>query len=71
MAHGFRFFSIWTVDLAYLLHEYSVNFSFFTVTLGANPEYSTEAFYKVSYYSCHCSLINVAYASSVYFSSHG
>ncbi|KAM0953385.1 putative guanylate cyclase [Dioscorea sansibarensis] len=38
--------SIWTVDLAYLLHEYSVNFSFFTVTLGANPEYSTEAFYK-------------------------
>ncbi|KAJ0987840.1 hypothetical protein J5N97_006196 [Dioscorea zingiberensis] len=38
--------SIWTVDLAYLLHEYSVSFSFFTVTLGANPEYSTEAFYK-------------------------
>uniref|UniRef100_A0A1D1ZJF3 Uncharacterized protein C22orf13 n=1 Tax=Anthurium amnicola TaxID=1678845 RepID=A0A1D1ZJF3_9ARAE len=38
--------SIWTVDLAYLLQKFSITFSFFTVTLGANPEFSSEAFYK-------------------------
>ncbi|CAA6661712.1 unnamed protein product [Spirodela intermedia] len=39
--------SIWTVDLAYLLKKFSIKFSFFTVTLGANPDFSSEAFYKV------------------------
>jgi hypothetical protein len=39
--------SIWTVDLAYLLNKFSVSFSFFTVTLGANPQYSAESFYRV------------------------
>ncbi|CAA7398085.1 unnamed protein product [Spirodela intermedia] len=38
--------SIWTVDLAYLLKKFSIKFSFFTVTLGANPDFSSEAFYK-------------------------
>lgn len=38
--------SVWTVDLAYLLHKFSVNFSFFTVTIGANPQYSAETFYR-------------------------
>ncbi|OVA17746.1 Guanylyl cyclase [Macleaya cordata] len=38
--------SIWTVDLAYLLEKFSVRFSFFTVTVGANPDYSVETFYK-------------------------
>ncbi|XP_042465322.1 guanylyl cyclase 1-like isoform X1 [Zingiber officinale] len=38
--------SIWTVDLAYLLHKFSVKFSFLTVTLGANPEYSAESYYR-------------------------
>ncbi|KAG8085800.1 hypothetical protein GUJ93_ZPchr0010g9035 [Zizania palustris] len=38
--------SIWTVDLAYLLNKFSVYFSFFTVTLGANPQYSAETFYR-------------------------
>lgn len=38
--------SIWTVDLAYLLHNFSVNFSYFTVTFGANPNFSVETFYK-------------------------
>lgn len=38
--------SIWTVDLAYLLQNFSVNFSYFTVTLGANPSFSVETFYK-------------------------
>ncbi|KAJ3668908.1 hypothetical protein LUZ60_010858 [Juncus effusus] len=38
--------SIWTVDLAYLLHKFSVNFSFLTITLGVNPHYSAESFYR-------------------------
>ncbi|XP_012088292.1 guanylyl cyclase 1 isoform X2 [Jatropha curcas] len=38
--------SIWTVDLAYLLQKFSVRFSYFTVTIGANPNYSAETFYK-------------------------
>ncbi|CAN6471538.1 unnamed protein product [Victoria cruziana] len=38
--------SIWTVDLAHLLHRFSVRFSFLTVTLGANPEFAVETFYK-------------------------
>eukprot|EP00268_Persea_americana_P066928 TRINITY_DN9163_c0_g1_i1.p1 TRINITY_DN9163_c0_g1~~TRINITY_DN9163_c0_g1_i1.p1 ORF type:complete len:170 (-),score=22.78 TRINITY_DN9163_c0_g1_i1:580-1089(-) len=38
--------SIWTVDLAYLLHKFSITFTFLTVTLGANPDFSVETFYK-------------------------
>ncbi|XP_058007775.1 guanylyl cyclase 1 isoform X3 [Hevea brasiliensis] len=38
--------SIWTVDLAYLLQKFSVTFAYFTVTIGANPNYSAETFYK-------------------------
>ncbi|KAM6582350.1 hypothetical protein CsatB_009352 [Cannabis sativa] len=38
--------SIWTVDLAYLLQKFSVSFSYYTVTFGANPNYSVETFYK-------------------------
>ncbi|XWS56648.1 hypothetical protein CRYUN_Cryun09bG0104000 [Craigia yunnanensis] len=38
--------SIWTVDLAYLLQKFSVRFSFYTVTFGANPNYSGETYYK-------------------------
>lgn len=35
------------MDLAYLLQKFSVKFSYFTVTLGANPAYSDEKFYVV------------------------
>ncbi|KAK7290081.1 hypothetical protein RIF29_04251 [Crotalaria pallida] len=38
--------SIWTVDLAYLLQRFSITFSYFTVTFGANPNYCVESFYK-------------------------
>ncbi|KAA8534149.1 hypothetical protein F0562_031658 [Nyssa sinensis] len=38
--------SIWTVDLTYLLQRFSISFSYFTVTLGANPNFSVETFYK-------------------------
>ncbi|XP_073144327.1 guanylyl cyclase 1 isoform X2 [Henckelia pumila] len=38
--------SIWTVDLAYLLQKFSVIFTYCTVTLEANPDFSVETFYK-------------------------
>ncbi|KAI3783448.1 hypothetical protein L1987_42530 [Smallanthus sonchifolius] len=37
---------IWTVDLAYLLQKLSISFSYITVTLGANPNFSLETFYE-------------------------
>lgn len=38
--------SIWTVDLAHLLRRFSINVSFLTVTIGANPNFARETFYK-------------------------
>lgn len=38
--------SVWTVDLAYVLSRYGVDFTFCTVTDGVRPEYDSEAFYK-------------------------
>ena len=38
--------SIWTVDLAHLLRRFGVDVRFFTITLGANPEYAAESFYR-------------------------
>ena len=38
--------SVWTVDLAYLLHHFRFEFEFTTLTLGVKPEYSAEDFYK-------------------------
>ncbi|KAL9253530.1 Guanylyl cyclase 1-like protein [Drosera capensis] len=38
--------SIWTVDLAYILQKFSISFTYFTVTLGANPNFIAESFYK-------------------------
>ncbi|CAN0837760.1 Guanylyl cyclase 1 [Linum grandiflorum] len=38
--------SIWTVDLAFLLKRFSIRFSYFTVTIGANPNFSVEKYYK-------------------------
>ena len=40
--------SIWTVDLAHLLRRFGADVSFFTITLGANPEYAAESFYRDS-----------------------
>lgn len=40
--------SIWTVDLVYLLRDYGVTFRFLTTTLGVNPEYKNEAFYRAT-----------------------
>ncbi|KAI7742366.1 hypothetical protein M8C21_025571 [Ambrosia artemisiifolia] len=37
---------IWTVDLAYVLQKLSISFSYITITLGANPNYSVETFYE-------------------------
>ncbi|KAK9841797.1 hypothetical protein WJX81_003931 [Elliptochloris bilobata] len=38
--------SIWTVDLAHLLRRFGLNVEFLTVTLGANPAYARERFYR-------------------------
>lgn len=38
-------YSIWTIDLAYLLRQFDVSLTFFTITLGANPEYAAESYY--------------------------
>lgn len=38
-------YSVWTVDLAHLLASHGCNVSFFTVTVGANPEFAAERFY--------------------------
>ncbi|KAH9301561.1 hypothetical protein KI387_013144, partial [Taxus chinensis] len=38
--------SIWTVDLAHLLRRFSINVAFLTVTIGANPHFALETFYK-------------------------
>ena len=38
--------SIWTVDIAHLLRHFNLQVKFFTVTLGANPAYADEKFYK-------------------------
>ncbi|EOD15687.1 hypothetical protein EMIHUDRAFT_211259 [Emiliania huxleyi CCMP1516] len=38
--------SIWTVDLAFILREFGLRFRFLTATLGVDPSYSAEAFYR-------------------------
>lgn len=38
--------SIWTVDLAHLLNDFGLEVHFFTITVGANPEFVGESFYK-------------------------
>jgi len=38
--------SIWTVDLAHLLRHFAVDVAFLTVTIGANPNFAVETFYK-------------------------
>ncbi|KAI5059493.1 hypothetical protein GOP47_0025812 [Adiantum capillus-veneris] len=38
--------SIWTVDLAHLLRLFDVEVAFLTVTIGANPSFAVETFYK-------------------------
>ncbi|KAG0582423.1 hypothetical protein M758_3G057800 [Ceratodon purpureus] len=38
--------SIWTVDLAHLLRHFNVEVAFLTVTIGANPNFAIETFYK-------------------------
>lgn len=38
--------SIWTVDLAHLLRLFGVDVVFLTVTIGANPSFAVETFYK-------------------------
>jgi len=38
--------SIWTIDLAHLLRFFGFEVIFLTVTIGANPDYASETFYR-------------------------
>lgn len=38
--------SVWSIDIAYLLHSYRVDTTFFTVTRGVRPEYRKQEFYR-------------------------
>ncbi|KAK3246418.1 hypothetical protein CYMTET_44044 [Cymbomonas tetramitiformis] len=38
--------SIWTVDLAHLLRKFGVEVHFTTITVGANPDFASESFYR-------------------------
>ena len=38
-------YSIWTIDLAHLLRRFGADVAMTTTTLGANPQFSSEAFY--------------------------
>ena len=40
--------SLWTIDLAHILHGNGVKFKFFTTLLGANPAYHSEDFYRAT-----------------------
>ena len=37
-----------TVDLVYLLHDFGISSRFLTTTIGVNPEYKNEAFYRTT-----------------------
>lgn len=37
------------MDLAHLLRHFKVDVAFLTVTIGANPNFAIETFYKVSF----------------------
>ena len=38
--------SVWTIDLAYMLHHYKIRQLFCTVTVGVDKGYSAQSFYK-------------------------
>lgn len=38
--------SVWTVDLAYLLRDFGIRFRYLTTTLGVDPSYQSEPFYR-------------------------
>jgi len=41
--------SIWTIDLAYVLHYFKMDFMFCTTQLGVRTEYSTSSFYQQNF----------------------
>lgn len=45
LTEAFLACSIWTIDLAHLLRRFGMEVVFCTITLGANPAFSSEAFY--------------------------
>eukprot|EP01023_Acetabularia_acetabulum_P005808 TRINITY_DN12390_c0_g1_i1.p2 TRINITY_DN12390_c0_g1~~TRINITY_DN12390_c0_g1_i1.p2 ORF type:complete len:298 (+),score=32.31 TRINITY_DN12390_c0_g1_i1:188-1081(+) len=37
--------SVWTIDIAHMLRRYTVDVTFYTVTIGANPDFANENYY--------------------------
>ncbi|XP_062506794.1 protein GUCD1-like [Corticium candelabrum] len=46
--------SVWTIDLAHLLAQYGVLHQFFTETLGVDPSYADQPYYKTEFESATC-----------------
>lgn len=45
--------STWTIDLCYLLRRFGVDHVYATVTIGVNPKYKGESYYKSSLHRDH------------------
>eukprot|EP01024_Parvocaulis_polyphysoides_P062426 TRINITY_DN7135_c0_g1_i2.p1 TRINITY_DN7135_c0_g1~~TRINITY_DN7135_c0_g1_i2.p1 ORF type:complete len:292 (+),score=25.67 TRINITY_DN7135_c0_g1_i2:412-1287(+) len=43
----FNTHSIWTIDIAHMLRRYAVEVTFYTVTIGANPDFANEKYYML------------------------
>lgn len=41
--------SVWTIDIASIFNEYEVDYVFYTSTLGVDPNYEANSFYKGSF----------------------
>ena len=41
--------SVWTIDIASIFTEYKVDYMFYTSTLGVDPTYGENSFYKGSF----------------------
>eukprot|EP01025_Chloroclados_australasicus_P009921 TRINITY_DN1384_c0_g1_i2.p1 TRINITY_DN1384_c0_g1~~TRINITY_DN1384_c0_g1_i2.p1 ORF type:complete len:264 (-),score=17.02 TRINITY_DN1384_c0_g1_i2:461-1252(-) len=39
--------SIWTIDIAHVLRKHGIDVTFYTVTIGANPEFANEKYYML------------------------
>jgi hypothetical protein len=41
--------SIWTIDLAFLLHHYMTTFTYYTSYFGSRKEYQQDSFYQATF----------------------
>ena len=41
--------SVWTIDLAYILHHFNIDCIYYTITCGVDPNYKDKAYYKADF----------------------